>query len=221
MKSRGPGFAPHPGQPLLKYIFNSCPPFLNSGSSFWISSICFEGLSFKNKYFLTRNRKRFRSQRIRSFEIRRPVSRRRNPDRSSLGREDGLQGRHRNLGKLHRSLSLGGWVSTFFSPLSISWFLHRYLSKPRWGTKQNVWGKSLCILYGSCAERNVFYSWTLISNILLELWQICRGVCSVIVLLQMRKQQPVSSSKLDIKVIYVHYSMKEVQFFVVFFSKHT
>jgi hypothetical protein len=28
---------------------------------------------------------------------------------------------------------------------------HRYLSQPRWGTTQNVWGKYLRILYGSCA----------------------------------------------------------------------
>jgi hypothetical protein len=93
------------------------------------------------------------------------------------------------------------WYKIEFSrtyALLFEWFRfsclhHRYLSKPRWGTKQNVWGKSLCILYGSCAKRNEFYCGTLISNILLQLWQICLGVCSVIVLLQMRKQQPTLS----------------------------
>jgi hypothetical protein len=41
---------------------------------------------------------------------------------------------------------------------------HRYLSKPRWGTQQYLGGKSLCILWGSCAERNVCYSQTWISK---------------------------------------------------------
>jgi hypothetical protein len=31
---------------------------------------------------------------------------------------------------------------------------HRYLSKPRWRTKQNAWAKSMCILKGSCAFVN-------------------------------------------------------------------
>jgi hypothetical protein len=37
------------------------------------------------------------------------------------------------------------------------------------GNKTICWGKNLCVLYSSCAERNVSYSETWISRILLEM----------------------------------------------------
>jgi hypothetical protein len=59
-----------------------------------------------------------------------------------------------NLATLHiKKVRKQGMFSfiVFSNLCTLDGFSHRYLCKPYWRTKQNVGGKSLCVLYGSCA----------------------------------------------------------------------